>query len=709
MQFGKYLLLDKIAAGGMAELYRAKIIGEEGFEKLVAIKKVLPHLATEDELVKAFVDEARLAAKLHHENIVQIYDFGTMESDHFISMEYLFGKNLRMVVNQAKRKDKPMGLDNILYLVGRVCDGLDYAHKLKDFSGEELTIIHRDISPPNVFITYQGHVKVVDFGIAKAASQSSTTQVGVIKGKLAYMSPEQADGAVIDHRSDIFAVGAVFYELLTNQRMFEGETMQVLSKVREANFVPAQEIVPDLHPCIIAVLDKCLAKDRKQRYQSCGEMLADVEECSFELGLRPSARNMAAYMRDLFGREISREETAIREATQIGAQPALSSGPAPAAGPVAGVEAAEAAVANNGEDMETSSPEDATMLTPSGEEQTSQATAQAKTPEELFQEPYGDEGATETEEAAGSFPETREKEDSRTPDVGGDADRHPVSRKKWVAAGAGGLVLMLVIALLALTGGDDSTTDQVTKPQAATTSPATVIPESPEATPEKAREAVAALQDKNFTLALKLFDEAYPGNRAPARQDVARMYATALTGRAEELRKERPRDAIALLERAVELSAGDHQAHFQLGLAYNSVRQPEKAAAHFEKAARLNPDFADAWYNLGLACHYQKRYDEALEYYERTVEQSPGFFNAVFNMGTIHAMRKEYGAAEEKFARVVELAPPFLDEAYYNLAVVQDLMGKTEKSLHNLEQALMVNPGNKKAKAYLERVSANAS
>ncbi len=206
-RFGKYLLMEKLAVGGMAQLYRAKITGIQGFEKLIAVKTILPHLANEKELLTSFIDEAKLAALLHHQNIVQIYDFGPMEDSYFIAMEYLFGKDLRHIFSKSQEKGKPISNELALYVISRICSGLDYAHNLKDYQGKSLNIIHRDISPQNIFVTYEGEVKIVDFGIAKAASQSTITQLGMIKGKISYMSPEQASGQPIDHRSDIIFDG----------------------------------------------------------------------------------------------------------------------------------------------------------------------------------------------------------------------------------------------------------------------------------------------------------------------------------------------------------------------------------------------------------------------------------------------------------------------------------------------------------------------
>ncbi|MBU2490049.1 MAG: protein kinase [Proteobacteria bacterium] len=316
-RFGKYLLLDKIAAGGMAELHRAKMRGDEGFEKLIAIKKVLPHLVAEKRLIEAFIDEARLAAFLQHENIIRTYDFGRMDQDFFIAMEYLFGKNLRLITDKAQEIGQPLPLPEILHILAAAADGLDYSHKLKDFSGTPLRIIHRDVSPPNIFVTYDGQVKVVDFGVAKAASRNTQTQMGIIKGKLAYMSPEQASGEKLDHRTDVFALGAILYELLTGQRMFSGDTMQVLALVREARYTPPEEVVPGLAPVLCRLVKKACARDLSERYESCGHMLADLEAAMDELSLRPTSRSLGRIMTRLFATEIPVEEEAMRAAARM--------------------------------------------------------------------------------------------------------------------------------------------------------------------------------------------------------------------------------------------------------------------------------------------------------------------------------------------------------------------------------------------------------
>ncbi len=344
-RYGKFLLLEKLATGGMAQLYRAKLVGLEGFEKIIAIKQILPHLSTEKGLVDAFIDEAKLAALLNHQNIVQIYDFGKIEDSYFISMEYLFGKDLRGIAAKARERGMPLGLENTLYIASRICAGLDYAHKLSDFQGKALNIIHRDISPPNIFITYEGEVKIVDFGIAKAASQSTITQVGMIKGKVAYMSPEQASGNPIDHRSDIFSAGILLYEMLSGKRLFHGDTMQILAKVRRAEFDPPEAAVPGLPIALYEVLHQALAREPRDRYQTSGEMLADLEECVGKLSLRPSADSLGGYMKRLFAEEIVVEGEAMREvAAACPAQPSIAATRAGPPSEPAGIGASRGAV-----------------------------------------------------------------------------------------------------------------------------------------------------------------------------------------------------------------------------------------------------------------------------------------------------------------------------------------------------------------------------
>lgn len=314
--FGRYRLTGRIAVGGMAELFKAHITGMEGFEKIVAIKKILPHLTDQEELVQAFVGEAKLAALLNHPNIVQIYEFGCINGGYFIAMEHLSGKDLSLISLQSKNRGIPVSLEHALYIVARVCEGLDYAHRRNDQQGRPLSVIHRDISPPNILVTYEGEVKIVDFGVAKAAGMNTKTRDGVIKGKVCYMSPEQASGLDVDHRSDLFSAGILLYEMATGQRMFTGDPLHTLLRVREADFQPAESIAPELPQDLHAILHRALAKDPQQRYQSAAEMLLDIEESVQRAGLRPSARTLANYMKTLFANEIAADAQAARESAQ---------------------------------------------------------------------------------------------------------------------------------------------------------------------------------------------------------------------------------------------------------------------------------------------------------------------------------------------------------------------------------------------------------
>ncbi len=301
VSFGKYLLLEKIGEGGMAQLHRAKTTDVHGAEKLLAIKRILPQLSGERDLVKAFLEEAKLTASLDHENIIRIYDSGQVNSSCFIVMEYLSGKDLKQIFDESKEKGLPLGFEQALFITSQICSGLDYAHKLTDSQGTPLHILHRDISPQNILITYEGVVKIVDFGIVRAASKCTVTKHEMLKKKVAYLSPEQALGEKIDSRVDIFGTGILLYEMATNKKMYNGVTMQVLAKVRKAEFEPPEAAMSGLPPKLYKILDKALAKERDQRYQSCGEMLTDIEECMSELPSRPTAQRLAEYMKELFG------------------------------------------------------------------------------------------------------------------------------------------------------------------------------------------------------------------------------------------------------------------------------------------------------------------------------------------------------------------------------------------------------------------------
>lgn len=317
-QFGKYQILDRIAYGGMAELYRARIRGDRGFQKFVAVKKMHAHFSTEPEAVEAFIAEAKLAAFLQHPNIVQIYDFGCMEGAYFIVMEYLQGKDLRTLTTTLDEQRRPLGFENSLCIAASICAGLEYAHRLTDMGGRPLDIVHRDISPQNIFVTYAGQVKILDFGIAKATDRGATTEAGVLKGKVAYMSPEQAQGKVIDHRSDIFAVGIILYELLTGRRLYHGNTMEILRRAQTGEFVPPEDILADMTPELCDVFHGLLAAKPEDRFPDCTAALAALEECLGDLSARSIERHLADLVSDLFAEEKTDDEGKLKDLAAVG-------------------------------------------------------------------------------------------------------------------------------------------------------------------------------------------------------------------------------------------------------------------------------------------------------------------------------------------------------------------------------------------------------
>ncbi|HEU4522745.1 MAG TPA: TonB family protein, partial [Thermoanaerobaculia bacterium] len=274
--------------------------GEEGFQKIVAIKKILPHLSDNQEFIEMFIDEAKLAAQLNHNNIIHIYDLGKIQSSYYIAMEYVDGHDLKTILRRGQEKDQPLGIELSLFIASRLASALDYAHRKRDFDQQELGLVHRDVSPQNVLISQEGDVKLCDFGIAKAAAKASHTQAGALKGKLQYMSPEQAWGRAIDRRSDIFAVAAVLFEMLTGRKLFSGDNeMSILEQVREARVTPPSQWNDEVTPEIDAVVLKGLQKDPESRYQTAAEMAKDIDAVLYTLRPTPTSADLAIYMHRL--------------------------------------------------------------------------------------------------------------------------------------------------------------------------------------------------------------------------------------------------------------------------------------------------------------------------------------------------------------------------------------------------------------------------
>lgn len=298
-RLGPYILQKKIASGGMAELFMADYIREDDFRRTLAVKKVLPHLAQKPEFTKMFIREAKVAALLQHPNIVQVFDFGKFHDVYFIAMEYVDGKNLAEIMIAMK---KGLALDQAIFFISKVCLGLQYSHSRKDDkTGKPLSIVHRDISPQNIMISFKGEVKISDFGISKSNSEPSLTQTGEIKGKFSYFSPEQALGKPIDYQTDIFATGIIFYELLSGERLYKFKSpLEALKAIPKERIVPIKELRPDVPIELNDIVMRCLKKDKKLRYQRAQDIHDDLLCLKKSLNMTYDEINLTEFMGKLF-------------------------------------------------------------------------------------------------------------------------------------------------------------------------------------------------------------------------------------------------------------------------------------------------------------------------------------------------------------------------------------------------------------------------
>ncbi len=316
--FGRYLLLDRINIGGMAEVWRGKVFGAGGFERLVAIKRILPNIAEDEEFISMFQDEAKISVQLTHANICQIYELNRLGPSLYIAMEYVPGKDLRSIFERARKKGEPPPVPLVCYVIGKLCEGLDYAHRKKDQHGRDLNVVHRDISPQNVLISFEGEVKVIDFGIAKAAGKVTKTQAGILKGKFGYMSPEQIRGLPLDRRSDVFAIGVCLYELLTGERLFVGESdFQVLEKVRKAEVLPPSTYNRKIPEALERIVLKALAKDPTDRFQYASELADELQRFLITSDSIFSRKDLMQYMKSTFAEEVERERARVAEYADI--------------------------------------------------------------------------------------------------------------------------------------------------------------------------------------------------------------------------------------------------------------------------------------------------------------------------------------------------------------------------------------------------------
>lgn len=307
-QFGKYLLLEKIGSGGMAEIFKAIAHGAGDFQKVMVIKRILLSYSRDPTFVRMFRDEAKITAPLQHANIVPIFEFDEVEGQYYLAMEIVNGRDLQKVMARANKLGRPIPIDVVLFIVGEVCKALWYAYNARDVYGNLLKIIHRDVSPSNILISFEGEVKVTDFGVAKAATQSAAEQGGVLKGKLGYMSPEQVVGGELDHRSDIFALGIILFEALTLKRLFLGKSdLQTLINIRDADVDKRLSRHPEIPEEVQEILRRTLAREPDRRYRTANDLLNDIQDWLFAKNRRVGPALVASFMRELFPEEADQD------------------------------------------------------------------------------------------------------------------------------------------------------------------------------------------------------------------------------------------------------------------------------------------------------------------------------------------------------------------------------------------------------------------
>jgi serine/threonine protein kinase len=302
LKLGKYEIVKRLAKGGMAEIFLARAVGLRGFQRMVVVKRILPVLACKADFLEMFLNEARIAATLQHPNVVQMYDVGVVDGDYFIAMEYLHGEDVRSLQNTLHKMKERIPLEHVLQIVIGVCAGLHYAHEKLGFDGQPLSIVHRDVSPQNVIVTFDGGVKLLDFGVAKAASNAHETRCGVVKGKIPYMSPEQCRGAPLDRRSDLYSVGIILYELTLGRRLYsDGTEFEILKRIAERPVTPPRVIEPDYDERLERIVIRALAKDPARRYQTARALQIDLEDFARHRGMYMSAISLSQFMARVFG------------------------------------------------------------------------------------------------------------------------------------------------------------------------------------------------------------------------------------------------------------------------------------------------------------------------------------------------------------------------------------------------------------------------
>ncbi len=322
---GKYEILRKLAMGGMAEIYLARARGQAGFEKLVVIKRILPTVANDPKFVQMFLDEARLAATLQHPNIADVYEVGEHEGSPFFAMEFVHGQDVRTMRFAARKRNEQVPLAIALSIIQSTASALDHAHDRNGPDGRNLGLVHRDISTSNILVSYDGAIKLIDFGIARATNSAHQTQTGTLKGKIPYMAPEQCRGQALDRRSDIFSLGVVLYELTVGRRPFAGENdFQIMEAIVHRDAPPPSASMRDYPADLEAIAMKMLARNREERYQTLEAVLHDLEPFLQQHRLWVSPKQLSKYMRTMFANDVEGWDRAIEDGVTLAQHVAAS-------------------------------------------------------------------------------------------------------------------------------------------------------------------------------------------------------------------------------------------------------------------------------------------------------------------------------------------------------------------------------------------------
>ena len=330
-RLGKYVLETRLGTGGMAEVFLATNVGPEGFRRSVAIKKIHPHLGENEDFVTMFLDEARLAARFNHPNLVQIYELGQEDETYFLAMEYVDGASLAKLQEACREQGTSLPLDYVIWVVSQVCAGLDYAQDFKESDGTPLNLVHRDVSPQNIMLSYDGVVKLLDFGIAKAASNVYKTRSGVMKGKISYLSPEQVRGHKgLDRRTDVFSLGVVLYELVSGERPFHHDNdAELMRAIVHSQPLDPRAHAPDLPDAVIAIINRALQKDREKRFATAGEMRDALEQTLLERGVVVGNYTLASFLESVIPTGTASDDVA----EAVSATAGVSDGETPAERP----------------------------------------------------------------------------------------------------------------------------------------------------------------------------------------------------------------------------------------------------------------------------------------------------------------------------------------------------------------------------------------